>query len=266
MPDKPLGMKAYGSIPHLPGSRLGFGDHHVTDGQARICTEKARDRHDFITVTEKLDGSNVAVAKINGVCVPLIRAGYPAISSHFEQHHLFAQWAYTNYARFDGVLEEGERLVGEWLAQAHGTRYTLTHEPFVVFDLMRGQERAPFGEFSARVVAHFVVPHVLHSGSPFSIGDAMAVLANGSNHGALDPVEGAVWRVERRGKVDFLAKLVRTEKVDGRYLPEITGDEPVWNWRPAPSVDELAGIAPWYTGGMSSDEFIRHQRDNDEGA
>ena len=24
---KPLGRKAYGSIPHLPGSRLGPGDH-----------------------------------------------------------------------------------------------------------------------------------------------------------------------------------------------------------------------------------------------
>lgn len=55
MHDKLPGIKAYGSIPHLPGSRLGPGDHHVTEGQARICTERGRDRHDFITVTEKLD-------------------------------------------------------------------------------------------------------------------------------------------------------------------------------------------------------------------
>jgi hypothetical protein len=32
--------------------------------------------------------------------------------------------------------------------------------------------------------------------------------------------------------VDFLAKWVRPDKVDGMYLPEISGKEPVWNWRP----------------------------------
>lgn len=61
---KPLGHKAYGSIPHLPNSRLGVGDYHCHEGQARICCEKARDKHDRIIVTEKLDGSNVCVANI----------------------------------------------------------------------------------------------------------------------------------------------------------------------------------------------------------
>ena len=43
---KPLGGKAYGSIPHLIGSRVGPGDHHCHEGQARIATEKVRDKHD----------------------------------------------------------------------------------------------------------------------------------------------------------------------------------------------------------------------------
>ena len=30
--EKPLGMKAYGHIGHLPGSRIGSGDHKVIDG------------------------------------------------------------------------------------------------------------------------------------------------------------------------------------------------------------------------------------------
>jgi len=33
---------------------------------------------------------------------------------------------------------------------------------------------------------------------------------------AIDPIEGLVYRVERKGKVDFLAKWVRPDKV-GRY-------------------------------------------------
>ena len=39
---KPLGRKAYGSIGHLPNSRLGPGDHAVPEGIARICTERLR--------------------------------------------------------------------------------------------------------------------------------------------------------------------------------------------------------------------------------
>src|SRR2546430_2229847 len=132
--DKPLGGKAYGSICHLPGSRLGPGDHKLNPGQARILTEKTRDKHDGIIVQEKLDGSNVCVARGGGVLIPLGRAGYPAISSKYEQHQLFAGWL----------------------------------------------------------------------------------------------VEG----VERKGVVDFLGKFVRPGKADGCYLPEISGKDAVWNWRP----------------------------------
>jgi hypothetical protein len=72
-----------------------------------------------------------------------------------------------------------------------------------------------------------------------SIKAAMARLAEGGFHGAIDPVEGAVWRVERRTgdtrRVDFLAKYVRPDKVDGSLLPENTSQPAVWNWRPEPS-------------------------------
>jgi hypothetical protein len=228
---KPLGIKAYGHIPHLPGSRVGPGDHTVTPGQYRICTEKARDRHDRVYVEEKLDGSCVAAALLNGEIIPLVRAGYSAWSSPFEQHRLWADWVLRNKERFRGVLKEGERLVGEWLAQAHGTRYVLLHEPFVAFDLMEGHRREPREVFWERVSGVFVVPRLVHQGGAISIEEIRAKLEP-SGHGAVDPVEGAVWRVERRGEVDFLAKWVRPDKVDGLYLPEITGKEPVWNWRP----------------------------------
>jgi hypothetical protein len=242
-PDKPLGHKAYGSIAHLPGSRRGPADRGVNDGQYRICCEKRRDKHDVVICQEKLDGSNVAVAKLGGNCVPLIRAGYPAISSHWYQHRLFADWVYNEYARFDALLQEGERLVGEWLVQAHGTVYHLPHEPFVAFDIMVGQERTRYMEFEGRVMTHgFVIPRLLSYGLPFSIEAAMQAMGpNGhgfSSHGACDPVEGAVWRVERMGKVDFLAKYVRSDKVDGCYLIDFTGPEPkrqlavTWNTWP----------------------------------
>jgi len=39
LPRKPLGIKSYGSIPHLPGSRIGIGDHKCHEGQERIATK-----------------------------------------------------------------------------------------------------------------------------------------------------------------------------------------------------------------------------------
>ncbi len=42
---------------------MGPGDHKCEAGQARIATLKARDRHDHIIVQEKLDGTNVGVAR-----------------------------------------------------------------------------------------------------------------------------------------------------------------------------------------------------------
>lgn len=229
---KPLGIKNYGSIPHLPGSRMGPGDHKVNDGQDRIATRQARDKHDVITVTEKLDGSNVGVARLDGVIYPLSRAGYLASTSTYEQHWRFGEWVYANQDRFLSVLQDGERLVGEWLMQAHGTRYELKHEAFVAFDLMRGMNRAASDEFRERIASMFVTPTILHVGAPLSITNALALLGTYGKHGALDPIEGAVWRVERKGKVDFLAKYVRPDKVDGCYLPGLNDCEPLWNWHP----------------------------------
>lgn len=113
---KPLGIKAYGSVPHLPGSRRGPTDKGLTEEQASILTDQCRPG-DRIIVTEKLDGSNTAVAKVRGQIIPLVRAGYRAASSKYEQHHLFEDWVMRRQSLFMDLLEEGERACGEWLAQ-----------------------------------------------------------------------------------------------------------------------------------------------------
>lgn len=227
---KPLGKKAYGSIPHLPGSRLGTGDHHISPGQAMIATEKTRDKHDIVIVQEKLDGSNCGVAKIEGKILALGRAGYLAESSKYIVHKVFAGWVKENEARFFELLQEGERVCGEFLAQAVGTRYKLEHEPFVPFDLLIKDRREPYLLFEKRVSMHgFITPNILHlAGESFSVEKALDAITV-SGHGAIDPVEGAIWRIERKGQVDFVTKYVRHDKQDGKYFPEITGLETVWN-------------------------------------
>jgi hypothetical protein len=229
---KPLGRKAYGSIPHLPNSRLGPRDHHIHHGQARICTEKLRDKHDRVIVQQKLDGSCTAIALVDGKILALTKAGYLADSSPFEQHHLFRDWVEENKHRFLGILQKGEWIVGEWLAQAHGTIYKLEHdweEPWAPFDIMREGKRVSFDEFSARV-DHPMPPYALHIGGPISTLSAIMLHERLRwRHG--EP-EGIIYRVERNGKLDFMAKWVRPDKADGIFLPEISGKPPVWNWRP----------------------------------
>lgn len=226
--DKPLGRKAYGHIGHLPGSRMGPGDHHLHLGQARIATEQVRDKRDRVIVQEKLDGSCVSVAKIDGAIVPLIRAGYRAETSYYAQHHLFAAWAFERQDVFARLLRDGERVVGEWLAQAHGTRYEVgPGDVFVAFDLMTEDRRLCHNEATDRFAhAGLRFPAILAYG-PTSIKHALSRLGTYGHHSALDPVEGAVWRVERDDRVDFLGKYVRPDKVDGLYFENET-----WNWRP----------------------------------
>jgi hypothetical protein len=233
---KPLGGKAYGSIGHLPTSRTGPGDWTVHEGQARICCEKPR-KGDTVIVTEKLDGACMAVAKINGEVIPLSRAGYRAEDGTFEHLRAFAPYVEKHKSCFDALLAEGERVCGEWLALAHGTRYDSGHpgfSPFIAFDIIRDGARVPYDEFRHRVflqaIQHAQCVHCGPNGCP--IESAMAALGNFGFHGAMELCEGAVWRVEREGRVDFLAKYVRPTKVDGIYLENLSGKPPVWNWRP----------------------------------
>lgn len=245
MNEKPLKRKNYGHIPHMPGSRMTPSDHKCNEGQFKIATIKTRDRHDEVIIQEKLDGSNVGVAKINNILYPITRAGWVATSSKYEQHRHFYNWVYENYERFMTVLNNGERLVGEWLMQAHGTRYRLKHEPFVAFDLMIEDKRLPYDEFMIRLDNKLTTPVLLHRGEALNIEKTLNLLNIYGFHGAIDIVEGAVWRIERnisldeaynknkkRKVVDFLIKYVRPDKKDGCYLPEESGKEPVWNWYP----------------------------------
>jgi ATP-dependent RNA circularization protein (DNA/RNA ligase family) len=228
---KPLDGPAYGSIGHLPGSKLGPKDRTIPAGQAVICCERTRDKHDTVIVTEKLDGSCCAVLRRDNKLHALTRSGYYANTSPFAQHKLFDKWVEDNCDRFMAVLQENERLVGEWLAQAHGTKYNLCdHEPFGVFDLIRNKERALYSEFDSRIGTLFSRPSVIHVGGAISAEAAMALHRN--KCWPSEGIEGIVYRVERFGKVDFLCKYVRSDYVPGKYLPEISGHPEVWQWQP----------------------------------
>lgn len=226
---KILGHKSYGSIPHLSNSKLGPGEYHIHEGQERILTEKVRDKHDKVYVFEKYDGSNVAVLKQNGIHA-IVRAGYEATTSPYKMHHVFADWVARHKSIFTTLLAEGERLCGEWLYQAHGLTYLIPAHvsPIVFFDLFTpDNERVSQEELFARVRYYDLeLPRLIHCGKSATVASLLDTLNfKTSRIKAVDNPEGMIYRVERNGKVDFLAKWVRSDFKTGQYL-----DKEIYNY------------------------------------
>lgn len=238
---QPPKVKKYGSIPHLPGSKLGPGDHHVDAGQNRICTEQVRDKHDWVIVQEKYDGGNVGVENDAGQIIALTRRGFLAKDSNFEQHRKFAQWVEKNSDRFRGIIAPGDKLFGEWLLQVHGVKYDIETEPFVVFDYFSGRERMTVSDLTNHVKPfEFSTPRIIAIGNQHqpveSIIGRLTVKTNYPINAKNEPgniPEGLIYRVERLGKLIFLAKYVRHDFEPGAYLPEMKGGEPIWNFNPS---------------------------------
>ena len=230
-PELPLGRRAYFKIPHLPGSRTGKSDRHAPISLARRLLLRG-EPGDTVLVQEKLDGSCVAVARLEGSVIALGREGRRASESRNPGRQLFARWVEAHAEPLRALLEDGEWLVGEWLALAHGTRYALTHQPFVPFDLFDPSARAAaLDGLEARLARNGLLrsPCLLHRGGAIDTREVLQRIQAGSGHGA-DSVEGAVWRLEHGGQVLARAKYVRLDKVDGHLLPENSGQAAVWNW------------------------------------
>ena len=240
---KPIAGKAYGSIPHLGGSRKNDGkDRDLTPGQTKQLLESPPANH-YVYVAEKLDGSCVAVAKLyNGLIVPLTRSGYRASSSPYAQHRVFHQWVMDNLQMFDTMLNLGERIVGEWLLQAHGLLYKLDAPPFVPFDIfLQNKGRAKYlYTYSKAQEAGLKYPAILSYGKPLTIEQAMDMLDSNYASFTTFPVvegrrEGAVWRLESAhldkagNSCKFLAKYVRPDFEPGKYLPNLSGKDAVYN-------------------------------------
>lgn len=150
-----------------------------------------------------------------------------------EARRWFAAWVAEHRTRF-GFVGEGEVLAGEWLALVHGTRYRLSHEPFVPFDLIQDGRRALVDTLAERLAGSGLSsPRLVHRGGPLSIDDALGKLGERGLHGAIDPPEGLVYRVERGGEVLHVAKWVRPSKVDGSLLPENSGAPALYHWKPS---------------------------------
>ena len=263
---KPLGVKTYGSIGHIPGSRLGPKDYSLHDKQAVICTDKdwrsRSGRPKRVYVQTKIDGSCVGAARLprrdgtGDEIVALTRAGLLARQSRFNLHRMWASYVDVRQDDFRAILRPGERAVGEWLAMAVSTLYDLkspatcnltetetirldSRPPFVLFDIISrptegdGNQRVTMGELrdrilSARGRAVFVHPHTLEG--PMGPEEAMGLL---DHYGAQQAPgqshrgEGVIYRVEDPA-IDAVNFLAKWVREDKEDGSLLDSD--VWNW------------------------------------
>jgi len=219
---KPLGHKSYGSIGHLHNSRLGPGDHKVDIGQHRLCVEKCP-KNWRIIVQEKLDGSCVSAAKINGEIIALGRAGYKAYTSPYSHIREFQNWVNIHRGKLNYLLREGERVVGEWMLLQVSIPYVIKDYTnlFVPFDLINGHlNRATSNEVVERCREIKISgPNVIHMGPSINPQHIAGRHLLHPDVTAQEIPEGFVYRAESDGQVKFLAKWVKEDHEPGKWLP-----------------------------------------------
>jgi ATP-dependent RNA circularization protein (DNA/RNA ligase family) len=222
-------MRLYPKIPHLPNSRTGLADKHIGDSAAKRLLETCL-ASEQIWVQEKLDGSCVIATRRNGELLALGRDGRLCANSSNPLRTAFATWLTQNAKRFFW-LKESERLILEWLAVAHGTRYNLPHEPIVALDFFEADGlRFSLADLQKKIaLAELPMPRVLHIGEALELSQALILLGQFGHHGATDPAEGVIYRLEKENRLLLIAKYVRHGKQDGLYLADHTGLEEVWN-------------------------------------
>lgn len=230
-PEKVLPYKTYNKIGHLSKSRLGEGDHFIDSKTEAQLTKQLTDPLALIYVEEKLDGSNVCVVRWKGELRCLTRSGYDCEKSNQEQHRMFARWVH-NRRDLLGILlcEEEDRVVGEWLVLAHGTKYQVDwgNEAFIAFDLYtKNREVYYFDKIKLFSSVGLKTPRLLHLGGACSTNRAIKLLEEPSYHKPED-AEGVIYRMERMGnKPSIKAKLVKKNKEDGKYIKD---GQVIWNW------------------------------------
>lgn len=190
----------YPSISHLPGSKLiDYKDTYLGMSEVNALTKERRSTDDIVIVTEKVDGMNVGVYRKNDKLYPLMRHGYD-VRSHFTPFaQMFANFVEDNAERFFNVLEDGERLCGEWMIKTHTIPYKIKGEPFLVFDIIKeNTKRYPYTEFIGKIrKGDFTPTQLIHMGLPVSTS-SLSPLLNTSFHGGLQGLEGFVYKYENK--------------------------------------------------------------------
>lgn len=199
----------YSSIQHLYGSKMICDDDKLLNQREQDwLTVKTRSIKDIVIVTEKVDGCNVGVLRRGNELLPIVRKGYNVLSNPLDWIKAFDNFVREREERFLNLLNDGERVCGEWLIKTHTLQYKMKHEPFVCFDLISGIQREKYLTAKSRLEANgFITAGLVHYGTAIPVNIALEMLSNGF-HGVIGEPEGIVYRYEDKNGFVFCGKYV----------------------------------------------------------
>jgi ATP-dependent RNA circularization protein (DNA/RNA ligase family) len=169
---------------------------------------------------------------MNGKIFALTRSGYEAKTSPYKQHHYFSAWVYKNEKLFTEMIGEGERIAGEWLLQAHGLKYKIENDPVLFFDYFTPENERLLQSDLRQIIGKYGLnmPRLLSEGDSKTVKELLPILnLKTKEFESEGNPEGIVYRVERKGKVDFLAKWVRPNFPTGIYCINVKDENLFWN-------------------------------------
>lgn len=213
--------KNYGSIPHLLGSKLGQHDKFITQGQNDIATKKARDWKDTIWVTEKIDGSNVGVVKQKDEVYAVTRSGYLCSESKFKTHHNFLNGFFHLFKNdLRQILNNGERMAFEFVDTKNPCSIEYEFNKVYLLDYFDlNNKRRPFLDLIwLSGLLNIDIPRIIHAGQPIDVKRLIKQEYALHSLYTNEQAEGMVYRVERNGEFDFMAKWVRQDFIPGKLL------------------------------------------------
>lgn len=163
-----------------------------------------------------------------------MRKGYDVRTSEWGFLRKFADFVSDNADRFNALLDNGERVCGEWMIKTHSLFYNLPHEPFIVFDIIKSdkkQTRPNYEELIRRCKEYnFTTTWLIWSGASIPVQDALGMLGKGF-HGCQSVPEGIVYRYERDGRFETSAKFVANLNVTGDYMNDEIAVNTWKGWR-----------------------------------
>lgn len=199
----------YPTIQHIKGSKMiDNADKLLNEREQDWLTVKTRTKDDIVIVTEKVDGCNVGVLRRGEELIPIVRRGYNVLTNPLDWIKEFHRFVDERKQRFLDLLNDGERVCGEWMIKTHTLRYKMKHEPFICFDLISNTYRDRYLNAKHRLEANgFVTAGLVHYGTAIPAKTALEMLGDGF-HGIVGGPEGIVYRYESKDGFLFSGKYV----------------------------------------------------------
>lgn len=211
----------FGSIKHLNGSRLiEDKDTYLDVEKQKYFTDSLRDkRTDKVIISEKIDGMNAGVIKLNDRIYPITRRGYDVRTLGLANYktvylaYCWAKWVNEHTWKFDNILENGDRLVFENCIVKHTLGYKFKGSPVFLLAMYKGDKQVSYSEL-VDIAKHnrLTLPPLINYGMALKPDYVLKDFGKGLV-GCKEKAEGIVYRYETDNEFRGYAKFVSNIKI-----------------------------------------------------